>query len=330
MKSKKSNDTTLTSSEIGKLWATYMGNSMSEKVLLYFLQHVEEPEIRKVVEFSLHLCQDFLKQIETIYRAVNHPIPEGFTKDDVNLEAPRLFKDEFYVHYLRNAIRAGTSVYSIAVPLVRRKDIRDFFIYTVDECMKLVSWLNDLLVKLGARIPPEIPIPEGIDFVEKKSYFRGFIGDVRSLHALEIAHLYDNLVTSSVGHATLYAFSQVAHSEKVRQYFKRGVELTTKAFETYSHYMTECHLKSPSLLDDLVIPITISPFSDKLMVFHEVDHFSIRIRDFGNSVSVNGRHDLAASYFKVFMGVGLYVQEGGNILVENGWMERIPQAPTYK
>jgi hypothetical protein len=330
MNSFKSNDTTLTSSEIGKLWATYMGNSMSEKVLRYFLHHVEDQEIRDVVEFSLNLCQDFMKRIEAIYKTVSHPIPIGFTKDDVNVKAPRLFKDEFYVHYLRNAIRAGISVYGIAVHLVTRQDVRDFFIYTVDECMKLVSRLNDLLIKMGVRLSPEIPIPDRIDFVEKKSYFRGFFGEVRPLHALEIAHLYDNIASHSVGHAFLYAFSQVVQSEKVRQLFKKGGEITTKAIETYTHYMNECHLQSPPLLDHLVIPIDVSPFSDKLMLFHEIDHFTIRLRDFGNAIAVNGRHDVAASYFKVFMTLGLFVQEAGNIFVENGWMEQMPQAPTYK
>lgn len=117
---------------------------------------------------------------------------------------------------------------------------------------------------------------------------------------------------------------------KIRQFFTKGQELTTKAIETYSHYLTESHLKSPAILDPLVIPTKISPFSDKLMLFHEIDHFTIRVRDFANSLAVNGRHDLSASYLKIFTTICWFVQEGGNLLVENGWMERIPEAPTYK
>ncbi|WP_338452502.1 DUF3231 family protein [Niallia oryzisoli] len=326
------NNSPLTSAEIGKLWATYIGNSMSEKVLLHFFQHVEDSEIRDVIGFSLRLCQDFVKRVENIYKSVGHPIPIGFTDEDVNLEAPRLFKDEFYLHYLRNAIRSGISVYGVAVPLVTRKDIREFFIYAVDESMKLVVRLNELLENKAqsSPAPPAIPIPNQIDFVKKKSYFRGFIGEVRPLHALEIAHLYDNITSNSVGHALLYAFSRVAQAEKIGQLFKRGLEFSTKAIETYSHYLMECHLQCPPLFDHLVTLNDLSPFSDKLMLFHEVNHFSIRIRDFGNSIAVNGRHDLAASYFKTFMTVGLFVQEAGNLLVENGWMERMPEAPTYK
>jgi hypothetical protein len=30
------------------------------------------------------------------------------------------------------------------------------------------------------------------------------------------------------------------------------------------------------------------------------------------------------------MTIGLFVQEAGNLLIENGWMERMLEAPTYK
>ncbi len=36
----------LNSAEMGKLWATYMGNSMSTCILSYFLQHVEDKDIK--------------------------------------------------------------------------------------------------------------------------------------------------------------------------------------------------------------------------------------------------------------------------------------------
>ncbi|MFL6558440.1 MAG: DUF3231 family protein, partial [Bacillus sp. (in: firmicutes)] len=34
----------LTSAEMGKLWVTYMGNSMSKRYLMYYLQHVEDQD----------------------------------------------------------------------------------------------------------------------------------------------------------------------------------------------------------------------------------------------------------------------------------------------
>lgn len=89
-----------TTVEMGKLWATYMGNSMSVQILSYFLHNCEDEYIKKLLENGLALSKDFLQKIEVFFKKENFPIPVGFTKDDANLGAPRLFEDPFYVHYL--------------------------------------------------------------------------------------------------------------------------------------------------------------------------------------------------------------------------------------
>src|SRR3954451_8041981 len=93
----------LTAPEMGKLWATYVGNSMSHCIIKYFLKHVDDEDIRLLLENGLNLSEDFMQRIEEFLLKENHPVPIGFTKDDVNLGAPRLFQDEFYVHYLKYA-----------------------------------------------------------------------------------------------------------------------------------------------------------------------------------------------------------------------------------
>jgi hypothetical protein len=62
------------------------------------------------------------------------------------------------------------------------------------------------------------------------------------------------------------------------------------------------------------------------MVFHKVDMFSIKIRSFANSLSLNGRKDIALMYMKALSEVALFVEDGANILIENGWMEQPPKA----
>lgn len=159
----------INSAEIGKLWATYMGNSMSKYVLRYFLQHVDDEEIKKVLENALNLSEDFLKTIEEILVNDQHPIPFGFTEGDVNLDAPRLFSDEFYLHYLKYAGKAGLSLYAIAVPLMARVDIRDFFTYVIEATVTLGNQINDLLITKGfLSKPPNIPIQDKVDFVKNK------------------------------------------------------------------------------------------------------------------------------------------------------------------
>jgi len=317
----------LTAADLGKLWATYVGNSMSNWILKYFLKHVEDEDIRLLVENGLNLTEDFMQRIEQFLLKENYPVPIGFTEDDVNLGAPRLFQDEFYVHYLKYAGKAGLSLYNVAIPLVLREDIRDFFIYCNVSTITFLGQLNDVLMTKGLIIkPPVLPIPEKVDFVKKQNYLKGFLGEVRSLHALEITHLYDNIENNTTSKGLLIAFSQVAKDEKVRQFLIRGREITDRSVKQYSEKLQKDNLPFPTQLDHLVTESTFSPFSDKLMVFHKVDMFSMKIRSFGNSIAVNGRRDIGSMYMRSLAEMLAYVEDGANILIDNGWMEEPPKA----
>lgn len=72
-----------TSMEMAKLWATYMGNSMSTQILTYFFQHCEDVYIRKIVKNALTLSKDFKQRVEVFLKKENFSIPVGFTQDDV-------------------------------------------------------------------------------------------------------------------------------------------------------------------------------------------------------------------------------------------------------
>jgi hypothetical protein len=62
------------------------------------------------------------------------------------------------------------------------------------------------------------------------------------------------------------------------------------------------------------------------MLFHKVDMFSMKIRSFGNSLEVNGRRDIAMLYGRTLINIGLFVDDGANILIDKGWMESPPKA----
>lgn len=318
---------TLTSAEMGKLWITYTGNTLAKCILSYFLQHIDDQEIKKVVENALNLSETFVETIKEIFIQENFPIPIGFTDEDVNLDAPRLFSDEFYLHYLKYTGKAGMSIYTIAIPLMTREDIRDFFIKALNTTVNLLTEVNNLLMAKGFYIkPPQIPTPEKVDFIKNQNYLNGFFGDIRPLHALEIAHLYDNIDNNLTSKALLIGFSQVAENETIREFFIRGKEMTNKHIEISSQQLNKENLPSPPLLDQLVSESTFSPFSDKLMLAHKIEMFSMKIRSAGNAASLNGRRDLGGMYAKFLTDIGLYVEDGANIMIDKGWMEQPPKA----
>jgi hypothetical protein len=317
----------LTSAEMGKLWTTYVGNSLARCVLNYYLQHIDDQDIKKVIKNALNLSETFVENIKEIFIQENFPIPIGYTQEDVNLDAPRLFSDEFYLHYLKYTSKAGMSIYSIAIPIMTREDIRDFFINALNSTVNLITEVNNVLRAKGFLIkPPEIPTPKKVDFIKKQNYLNGFFGDIRPLHALEIAHLDDNTDNNITSKALLIGFSQVAKNEKIREFFIRGKELTNKHIQISSQKLHKDNLPSLLLLDDLVSESTVSPFSDKLMLAHKIEMFSMKIRTVGNAISLNGRKDLGGMYTKFLMDIGLYVEDGANIMIDHGYMEQPPEA----
>jgi Protein of unknown function (DUF3231) len=50
----------------------------------------------------------------------------------------------------------------------------------------------------------------------------------------------------------------------------------------------------------------------------------MKIREYANGASLNGRKDIGMMYAKCLMEVSLFVEDGTNILIDNGWMEQLP------
>lgn len=320
-------DEHLTAAEMGKLWAAYVGNTMGKCVLSYYLNHVDDDDIKRILESALGLSETFIHTIKGILEQDDFPIPIGFNEEDVNIEAPRLFYDEFYLHYLKYLGKAGMSIYSVAVPLVTRKDVNHFFVKALKETTQLLTDVNETLKAKGILTnAPPMPNPERVDFVKNQNYLKGFFGDVRPLHGLEIAHLYGNLNNDITSKALIIGFNQGARHEKVKRFLERGERLNQKHIGLFSDKLTKDHIPSPTLIDHLVTKSTTPPFSDKLMVFHKIDMFSMKIREYANGASLNGRRDIGALYAKCQLDVSLYVEDGANIMIDHGWMEQPPEA----
>lgn len=90
----------------------------------------------------------------------------------------------------------------------------------------------------------------------------------RPLNVIEITHLKANTETNILGQFLLTGFSQVADSKKVRQYLIRGKHIAKKHVQLFTSLLVEDNLPAPIEWDLEVTDSTISPFSDKLIMFH--------------------------------------------------------------
>lgn len=324
MNRKKSNEK-LSSAEMGKLWATYVGNTMGQCVLSYYLNHVDNQDIKNILIQAKRLAYDFNEDIKLIFQNANFPLPVGFTEDDVDVNAPRLFYDDFYLYYLHYLGKAGMSIYNAAISLVSRDDIVQFFNKTLNDTINLMINVHNIMKSKGIVVSaPPMPAPDGVDFVNRQSFLHGYIGEVRPLHGLEVAHLYGNLSNDITSKALIIGFQQTAQHAKVKKYLERGEKINHKHITLISNKLINDHLPAPSIIDHLVTSSTTPVFSDKLMTFHKIDMFSMKIREYANGASLNGRKDVGAMYAKLLLDVSLYVEDGANIMIDHGWMEQPP------
>ena len=65
-----------------------------------------------------------------------------------------------------------------------------------------------------------------------------------------------------------------------RALFVKGEDLTNKAVGRYIEKLHRDNLPAPSFPDHLITTSTFSPFSDKLMMFHKMDMFSMKNEGF--------------------------------------------------
>jgi Protein of unknown function (DUF3231) len=317
----------LTSAEVANLWSQYINDSMAACVISYYLAHVVDKDIREVLEFALGLSHSHLEKVKGFFEEENYPIPVGFTKEDVNLNAPPLFSDIFCLEYMYVMTLHGLTGYAGGVGTSTRADQRRYFIQCNNETMKLYDMIMNVLVHKGlVNRPPNINAPEKVDFVKKQSFLTGWVGNKRPLNAIEVSGIYFNMQKTIAKLVMEIGFSQVAKSKELREYFKRGETICDRHFDILSAILFESNLPAPRRWDAEVTNSTESPFSDKLLLFHIVTLVSTASGYYGAAFSLSQRRDLAAKYEFLILDITRYAEDGVNILIDNGWLE---QPPTF-
>lgn len=320
--------TDLTSGEIGYLWETYQFESLSSCGMQYFLQHIDDKQIQKLIEKGLALSLKRLNQIEDILNNDHYPIPQGFTDGDVYLQAPRLFSDRLYLEYLLHTLQMELVFYGRAMLGVIKLQVQEFYQQIMYDTIKLEMETKELIKRKGlyARAP-KVPTPKHIEFVKKESFLAGWLGEKRPLLAIEIADLVFNAKRNALGQAVITAFGQVAESNKVRHYFAKGKKIAKKHVEAFTNVLHKDDLAdATSLLTAEVTTSTEAPFSDKLMMNFITMLIGSGLGEYGSAMAMSPRRDIGIMYSRLMAEIAQYSNEGAEILIENGWLEQPPMA----
>lgn len=139
-----------------------------------------------------------------------------------------------------------------------------------------------------------------------------------------------NANRNAISEAWVTGFSQVAQSKEVRRYFERGRDLARKRHEIFQSLLRDEYLSGTMNYTSEVMDSTASPFSDKLMMYHTSFLAAPVIGQYGISIALSPRRDLATHYARLLTEMGQLSEDGANIMIKNGWMEQPPKAPDRK
>ncbi|HWO77421.1 MAG TPA: DUF3231 family protein [Bacillus sp. (in: firmicutes)] len=322
-----SHNVRLTAPEIANLWTQYQNDSMSICIFKYMLKIVEDLSIRPILELALSLAEGHITKGREFFTKEKFPVPHGFTEEDVNLEAPRLFSDEFCLTYTYIASVHGLAGYAAALGTNMRRDIRDYFVHCQNETMQLFNQSLDLLLEKGTvSRPPFINPPDNYEFVETKSFMQGILGGKRTLNCIEISNIFWDLKKAQLDRALCLGFAQVAKLQEVKDFLWRGVKLGSKHIEILESLLALEHLPSPKSEDAEVTNSTISPFSDRLIMYHKLVLGSTQAGVYGTAIATSQRNDLGVHFSRLLMEFTDLLKEGFNIMVKHKWVEQVPLA----
>jgi hypothetical protein len=325
----KTNDSIrLTAPEISSLWTQYIFDTMSIGFFRYALEHIDDQDIKSLYQSALKLAKIHVQKISEFMQKENYLIPHGFTeKEDVNIHAPRLFQDQFYIHYLYVMTMQGMTGYSLSVSNSIRTDLRKYYITCMNETMKLFDQTIDTMLTKGLYTrPPIISPPDSIDFVKDQSFLTGWLGKRRPLNVMEIGDITFNMVKMHLHAGLKMGFGQVAQSKEVREHIKRGLGIANKHIEIFETVYHEEHLNFPNSLQSMITNSTTSPFSDKYLLYQIQLSTQLTISYYGSALSVNARRDLGAHYLRLTLELLQFAEDGGKLMIKNGWLEQPPTA----
>ncbi|GIO24849.1 DUF3231 family protein [Oceanobacillus sp. J11TS1] len=317
----------LTAAELSQIWGSYMNASLNSAVYSYFKEKVEDEEIRPVIEDVYNMERDHLEKLKSFLIKESHPVPQGFTDGDVNTQAPKLYTDGYMLQHTLNLGMLGMTALTMSISSSAREDVYSFFSKAFQDYHAIHHKATQIALSKGTFVrPPSIPALKEVDFVKKQNFLKGWLGERRPLLAQEITSLFGNIERNALGAATLTGFSQVAKSKEVKSYLLRGIDIAKKHVNIFSESLQGSGLSVPMGSDSLVTnSAEVSPFSDKLIMFHTTGMISQGFGFYGFSISTNTRKDIGANYYRLMNEILLYSEDGTNILIKNGWLEEPPR-----
>jgi hypothetical protein len=315
----------LTCTEIGGLWSVFIQESLNTCFLQYFLHHLKDEEIIPLANEALQISQTRLAKIKTIFLDENFPLPAAFSEGDLNYSAPPLFNDVFTLSYLYMMNRLGMINFSYTASNNVRPDVLDFFNECIHTSTEMFGKSVKMMLSKGIYDrPPKMNYPDEIEFVKKKSFLSGLIGEKRPLNAIELSEIFFNIERNYFSVILTLAFAQVVKDKKLKEYILKGKTISENQIAFFNKLLMEEDLLGTVTVNMEVTDSTLSPFSEKL-IFSMLNVLnSVDISLISHAMSLSLRTDLISQYNKIIGEVMIYGKDIYDIMVREQWLEQPP------
>jgi Protein of unknown function (DUF3231). len=320
------NDERLTAPEMGHLWEMYLYNGSVKCQLQYFTAKAEDPEIRGVLEFALQTKTTRLDKITKIFNTVGFPVPHGFTDEDVEPNAKRLYSDSFMLVYIRNVINFELVESMMGLTRAIRPDVKEYFNASIDESQDLLKRADEVLLRKGVFVKPlNFPLPDRIEYVYQDTFFAGLGGDKRPINTLEVTHVYTRLQTKMLERTLILGFSQAVQSQKVQKLLSQGKQMIDKQIEGWSKILQDEDFPLPVTWEHQITDSSESSFSDKLIIFTVLTMMRNSVILLGISLANCSRLDIVTAFSASIVKLQAYTKDILDLMINSGWLEKIPQ-----
>lgn len=315
-----------TVAEINHLWTAYFGESQLAVLLKHMAAHSKDPDYHSVLQQELDLASNNIKIMEDLYKAIQHPIPDAFGEKDVDINAPLLFHETYSVRYIRLLLKFFLQNHILAFSECTRPDFRQLFSGFINGSKEVIKRADEVLLAKGVfPKPPYIVTPDSLDFVHDKAYYGSIFGDARSINALEISNIFELLDFKITLHALKVGFAQVVKSDEIRKYLNQGLGVSNNQIKALISILEKEGLPGPELVDYQVTDSQQSPYSDRFILYHYTVIVAYILLGYGVGLSRITRKDILATYTRLMAQIISFSEHGTDLLVKNGWFEKIPE-----
>jgi hypothetical protein len=318
----------LTTPEISSMWKSYIQNTAMQCVFKHFIQYVQDSEIKPLLDEQANLLQKYIEKAKSLFNEEKFPIPKGFSDEDLNLSAPALYTDLYALSFAYRFNQMCLSDYATVVTKVARQDVVDFFYDCMESTAKLYKKALNLMLSKGIYDrPPKISYPNKVEFIDKPdSILDIWFSERRPLNSFELGEIFYIIERNYIGLLLLMGFIQVVKDKEIKKFLIEGKDFAQKQIDIFNKILKqEAHLGNIPVSME-VTDSTISPFSDRLIMFLISTTITTGIYLSAYALSVSMRKDLAAHYISIITQIMRYGGDGLKIMVDRGWMEQPPQA----